>query len=418
MSVVKEPIIGKDILKSFENLSQSEIFPAQVESALRNLNKIGFPDRNLENWKNTKLSKLYKKTFTDPKTAELKVFPNTKLPNISASTIVIENGILNKHLTCFDQIDGLEISFFSSNSSVIESQINHTASKYEDAFTYLNSYLLNEGIYIKVKENVKITQPIHIVNVVTSPGTVVNSRLNIKLEKFAELKVLQSFIGEDSSSCFVNHVSEAYLSENSILHIDKHQDYNDVINIISEYIHQDSNSSFTINTFSYAGELIRNGLNVNVNGENCHTELNGVFTVNNNDYIDNHTLINHLEPNCQSHENYKGIIKDNGVGVFNGKVIVHKDAQKIYAYQNNNNILLSDYAEIFAKPELEIFADDVKCSHGSTTGQLDDEALFYLQSRGLSLATSQKLLLEGFISEIAEKISHQNFKEYILDKLI
>ncbi len=418
MSVMSDQIMSKEVLKSFGNLTPSTIFPTQNERVLVALDKIGFPDRNTEDWRYTKLSKLYKKTFIDPKSADLKIHSKLKLPNISASTIVIENGIINKHLTCVENIDGLEISFFSSNSAELESKINHTASKYEDPFTHLNSYLLNEGVYIKVKENIKITEPIHIVNVVTSSQTAVNSRLNIELEKFAELTILQSFIGDDASSSFVNHVSEAYLSENAILHIDKHQEYEDVLNFVSEYIHQDSHSSFTINTFSYSGELIRNGLNVDVNGENCHTELNGVFTVNNNDYIDNHTLVNHLEPNCQSYENYKGIIKDKGIGVFNGKVIVHKDAQKIQAYQNNNNILLSDYSKVFAKPELEIFADDVKCSHGSTTGQLDEEALFYLQSRGVSSSTSQKLLLEGFIGEIADKISHQKFKEYILDKLI
>lgn len=418
MSFLTEKMIDKEVLKYFHNLTPTSIFPSLAEKALGRINKIGFPDRKSENWKYTKLSKIYKRNFTDPKSSDLKFFPKTKLPNISASTIVIENGRLNKHLTCIDDVDGLEISFFSSNNSAISDQINHTVFKFEDAFTDLNTYLLNEGVYIKVKENIKISQPIHVVNIVTSPGIMVNSRLNLELGKSAELTVLQSFIGDDSSSSFVNHVSEAYLAENSILNIDKHQDYDGVINFVSEYIHQDSNSSFTINTFSYSGQLIRNGLNVNVSGENCHTELNGVFTVSGDDYIDNHTLVNHLEPNCQSHENYKGIIKDKGVGVFNGKVIVHKDAQKIYAFQNNNNVLLSDYAKIYAKPELEIFADDVKCSHGSTTGQLDDEALFYLQSRGVSLDTSQKLLLEGFISEIADKISHPKFKDYILDKLI
>lgn len=418
MSFLTEKMIDKEVLKYFNNLTPTSIFPALAERALGKINTIGFPNKKSENWKYTKLSKLYKKIFTDPTPANLESYPKSQLPSISASTIVIENGTLNKQLTCVDDIDGLEISYFSSHNPSIEEKINHTASKFEDVFTHLNTYLLNEGVYVKVNENIKITQPIHVVNIVTSPGIMVNSRLNLELGKSAELTVLQSFIGDDSSSSFVNHVSEAHLAENSILNIDKHQDYGDVINFVSEYIHQDSNSSFNINTFSYSGQLIRNGLNVNVNGENCHTELNGVFTVSGDDYIDNHTLVNHLEPNCQSHENYKGIIKDNGVGVFNGKVIVHKDAQKIYAFQNNNNVLLSDYAKIYAKPELEIFADDVKCSHGSTTGQLDDEALFYLQSRGVSLDTSQKLLLEGFISEIADKISHPKFKEYILDKLI
>lgn len=418
MSFLTEQIMEKEVLKSFKNLTPSSISFCKSENKLASLIKIGFPNRNSENWKYTKLSKLFKLNFNNPPSPSLKDYPKLKLPNTSTSTIVVENGKINNHLTCLDDVDGLEVSLFSESGIELASKIDHTVSKYEDAFTFLNGYLLNEGINIKVKKHIKISQPIHIVNVVTKSSVAVNSRLNIELEECAELTVLQSFISENSSSSFVNHVTEAHVSENANLHIDKLQDYQNNYNIISEYINQKSNSSFTINTFSYSGLLIRNGLNIDVNGQNCHTELNGVFTVSDNDYIDNHTLVNHLEPNCQSHENYKGIIEDEGIGVFNGKVIVHKDAQKIQAYQNNNNILLSDYSKVFAKPELEIFADDVKCSHGSTTGQLDEEALFYLQSRGVGLGIAQKLLLEGFIAEIADKISCEKFKEYVLGKLI
>ena len=147
------------------------------------------------------------------------------------------------------------------------------------------------------------------------------------------------------------------------------------------------------------------------------TELNGIFP-SNNESIDNHTLIDHIYPNCKSYENYKGLIKSNGVGVFNGKVIVEQDAQQIEAYQQNNNILLDEDAIIYSKPELEIYADDVKCSHGSTTGQFDDEALFYLRSRGLSRASALQHLTLGFVNEIIDTIKDENHKDFILNKIL
>ena len=155
-----------------------------------------------------------------------------------------------------------------------------------------------------------------------------------------------------------------------------------------------------------------------VSGENCHTELNGIFTPSSNEFIDNHTLIDHAAPNCKSFENYKGLIKSNGIGVFNGKVIVEKDAQRIEAFQQNNNILIHDDSTVYSKPELEIYADDVKCSHGSTTGQFDDEALFYLRSRGLSQDAAMEYLTLGFVHEILDCFKNSNHREFILKKFL
>jgi len=164
---------------------------------------------------------------------------------------------------------------------------------------------------------------------------------------------------------------------------------------------------------SLKGLLIRNNLNIDVNGSGCETTLNGIYLGSGKDHIDNHTVVDHKVPNCNSYETYKGILDDESTGVFNGKVFVRQQAQKTNAFQQNNNILLTDFATANSKPELEIYADDVKCSHGSTVGQLDEEALFYLQSRGVGKSSATNMLINAFVKDALEKISLVELKEYI-----
>ena len=200
--------------------------------------------------------------------------------------------------------------------------------------------------------------------------------------------------------------------------LNRYQYPNHNFQICKDVILQEEDSFYTSNNFSSSGILVRNDVRVKVSGENCHTELNGIFTPSSNEFIDNHTLIDHAAPNCKSFENYKGLIKSNGIGVFNGKVIVEKDAQRIEAFQQNNNILIHDDSTVYSKPELEIYADDVKCSHGSTTGQFDDEALFYLRSRGLSQDSAMEYLTLGFVHEILDCFKNSNHREFILKKFL
>jgi Fe-S cluster assembly protein SufD len=160
------------------------------------------------------------------------------------------------------------------------------------------------------------------------------------------------------------------------------------------------------------GALVRNNLNIDVNGQNCETHLNGAYLLKNKQHVDNHSIVDHKVPNCESHELYKGVIDDNSTAVFNGKVFVRPDAQKINAFQSNGNVLLSDSASINSKPELEIYADDVKCSHGSTTGQLDEEAVFYLRARGLSEKSARHLMVAAFIGDVLDKITNENVKTF------
>ena len=186
-----------------------------------------------------------------------------------------------------------------------------------------------------------------------------------------------------------------------------------------EAVKQEKNSNFTLNTLTFNGNFVRNDVNVLVNGQNVETNLNGAYLVRNNQLVDNHTVVDHLVANCQSNELYKGVLYDKSTAVFNGKVFVRPDAQKINAFQSNGNVLLSDDASVNSKPELEIYADDVKCSHGSTTGQLDENAVFYLRARGLSEKSAKELLVSAFISDVLNKIENEevlNFTNSYLNK--
>ena len=180
----------------------------------------------------------------------------------------------------------------------------------------------------------------------------------------------------------------------------------------TEQIAQAKDSTFTINTLTLNGTLVRNNLNIEVNGVNCNTHLNGAYLLKENQHVDNHTMVDHKAPHCESNELYKGVIDDKATAVFNGKVFVRKDSQKINAFQSNGNVLLSDNATVNSKPELEIYADDVKCSHGSTTGQLDEEAVFYLRARGISERSARHLMVSAFIVDVLEKIENQQVLDF------
>ena len=209
-----------------------------------------------------------------------------------------------------------------------------------------------------------------------------------------------------TSENFTNVISEIHVGKNAKLTIDKLQEENETCShIATELVNQQQDSNFTINTVTLNGLLVRNNLTIEVNGQNCETNLNGAYILNGNQHVDNHTVVDHKVANCESNELYKGVIDGKATAVFNGKVFVRKDAQKINAFQSNGNVLLSDDATINSKPELEIYADDVKCSHGSTTGQLDEEAVFYLRARGLSEASARQLMVGAFIEDVTNRPS-------------
>ena len=408
---------GKMTFKNSLGVDVSTLFPDLVESSLERLNEIGFPNRKTEDWRYTRTASLLKKNYqTSGLSINLKLdYP--LLDKIKCPTIVFENGEINIAASCIGKINGLSVNSFNELSAEESTKVGAISQPYEHAFSLLNISHLQKGIFIRLDKKVVLDIPLHIVFINSKKKVFSNTRLFVDVGDFAELKIVQSFINFEDQDAFTNHVTEAELGTNSSLIIEKIQDVKGESHICSEFIKQHNQSTFRINSLSAAGKLIRNGLNINVVGEDCNTYLNGLFIPSGKEHMDNHTYLDHAKPNCFSSECYKGILKDKAVGVFNGKVVVHQDAQKIMAYQQNNNLLLSDDAVINSKPELEIYADDVKCSHGSTTGQLDQEALFYLQSRGISKEGAIQLLMVGFVEEVIDQIQVDEIKDFFSNKI-
>jgi Fe-S cluster assembly protein SufD len=234
-------------------------------------------------------------------------------------------------------------------------------------------------------------------------------------EKNSEAQIIEHSISLDvRKRVIVNSVAEIFAEENSRIHYYKIQNENqNTFHIHNTQAVQKKNSHFDTNTVSLDSNWVRNNLNISIEGENCETHLNGLFITSDSQFVDNHTRVYHGKAHCQSNQLYKGILDGKSTGVFNGKIYVERDAQKTNAYQSSKNILLTDDATINTKPELEIYADDVKCSHGSSTGKIDEDALFYLRTRGLSEQSARRLLLHAFASDVLDTIKIESLKSYL-----
>tara|TARA_B100000035_G_C21028420_1_gene567237 strand:- start:1410 stop:2621 length:1212 start_codon:yes stop_codon:yes gene_type:complete len=398
-----------------KNLTHNSLLKENSKLDLEDLTLGSFPNRKDERWKYTPLRALKKINFHNQLNFKTEHLNSLGLPKLEGLVIVLENGKFNSTLS--NIIDLKEIELLFLNGADIAN--NFQESTQNGYFNNLNASFLTEKVVLKIKPNSSINEPINFVNIISDDNCISNTQFNIDVFENSKLHIRQYFLGSSNSKDgFINHRNEVTMKINSSLTIDKFQDLNQNFNFCNEFIDQNQDSKFIMNTFSASGIILRNDVFNNVNGKNCHSELNGVFAPVEKQHFDNHTTINHFVADCKSFENYKGVIKESGVGVFNGKVIVHEDAQKIEAFQKNNNILLDDESKIYSKPELEIYADDVRCSHGSTTGRFDDEALFYLRSRGISVKKSLELMTLGFINEVIEKSNDLHYKEFILKRLL
>jgi Fe-S cluster assembly protein SufD len=377
-----------------------------IKDALAQLNSSEFPTTRNEHWKYTRVGKI---AAIEP---QVKTEYTRKLPKYSiaenAVTFVFENGIFRSDLSYGEVINGVTIKPLTACTAAELASVGKLAKIEGDVFNSMNSAYASDGIYINIASNTLVEKKIQIIQILTGNQTVANTRNYLFCDKFSKAELIFGAFSHEAKSSFNNVVTEIFVEENANLTIDKIQ-YEEAGNytIGTENVQQAKDSTFTINTLTLNGTLVRNNLTINVAGTNCTTNLNGAYLLKENQHIDNHTVVDHLAPHCNSNELYKGVIDDKATAVFNGKVFVRKDAQKINAFQSNGNVLLSDNASVNSKPELEIYADDVKCSHGSTTGQLDEEAVFYLRARGLSEKSARHLMVSAFIGDVLEKIESE-----------
>ncbi len=381
------------------------------QKAIENLNNLDFPTTKNEYWKYTRLGKISNHNFNQSQ--EKKVTTQAIEPYIVAKHfLVIENGNLRNDLSSFDLADVNIITLPVTKAENDLTNIKRNPLSTNPIFDELNTALIEKVTVISVPKNTKWEEAVQVLHIQSGQNIIANTRLIIESETSAEAEIISTFVSIEADQCFTNHITQIKVAKNSNLTYQKIQIENG-LNVSTEYVTQKANSTFTINTITLNGALVRNNLNIEVEGENCETYLNGAVITKDKQVVDNHTFVNHLVPNCMSDEKYKYVLDDQSVGTFNGRVVVEKDAQKINAYQSNGNILLSDFAKINAKPELEIYADDVKCSHGSTTGQLDEQALFYLQARGISKQKAKHLLVQAFTGEVLSAIENDKLNDLI-----
>lgn len=382
------------------------------KKSYESLLQLDFPTTKSEYWKYTRVGKITSSKLQIPK--DSLVTSNELQGEIIASNyLVIENGVLRTDLSKHTQA-GVTVRSVKPENLTDESNLDQN-----HIFTALNTSFFQESIEITVDTKTEMTEPLQLIFVTSGKSTFANPRIKIVAHKFSSTKFAASFISVNSENSFNNVITEFIVGENAVLVYDKSQTESESnFHISTEEISQEKNSNFKINTVTLDGTMVRNNINISVNGENCETHMNGVIIAKGNTHVDNHTFVNHKVANCFSNENYKYVLEDKATGVFNGRVIVQQHAQKINAYQKNGNILLSDFAQIFSKPELEIYADDVKCSHGSTTGQLDENAIFYLQARGISKDKAKKLLVSAFVAEVIEQFSSEALREKINEVLV
>ena len=417
------------IQNEYDKLYKSNSAPEWLTNVRANgiakLKEIGFPSNRNEEWRFFNLSSIYGNKFAIPGTtsnvsAMNSQIDNYKLNNTDADMLVFINGRMSEDLSDF-KTGGKELKMGSLSSlSAKEGPLpfDNTLIKHaeleKNAFTALNSALLTDGAYIRIPDNTTLTKPIHILYLTTGTDKVTVSPHNlVTIGENCHAKILESYVG-DCADYFSNSVTEIMVDKNSIVNHYKLQKESDSAHHVGTvYAYQHQGSQFTSCTIACGSRVNRNNVHVFLGDENTECTLNGLYLGKGNQQIDNRTRIDHAKPNCRSWEVFKGILDDKSSGVFNGKIYVHQDAQKTDAKQTNRVLLLSDDAKINTKPELEIFADDVKCTHGATIGQLDDEAMFYLRSRGIDYKSAYAMLTKAFAADVIDGITIESLKEEV-----
>ncbi len=395
--------------------------------AIKTFEDKGFPTKKEEAWKYTSLNSLLKTDYSIfPKQDHAVEFKEVKkyfLHDIDTYKIVFIDGVYSSFLseTTHNKLDVCLMSSALNKSKykpVIEAYFNKIAK--EDSLTSLNTAFAKEGAYIHIPKHKEVEKPIEIINFSTGneAAVLLQPRNLIVVGENSHVQIIERHQSLSENAVLTNSVTEIFAEKRAFVDYYKVQNDGPSASLIDNtYVSQERESNCNVHTFSFGGNLTRNNLNFYQNGKHCDSTLKGITILEDKQHVDHNTLVHHIESNCESHQDYKGIFDDSSTGVFNGKIVVEKEAQKTNAFQKNNNILIEDKATINAKPQLEIFADDVKCSHGCTIGQFDEDALFYLRSRGIAKKEARALLMYAFANTVLESVKIPELKVRI-NKLI
>ena len=419
---LKEKLLSSFL--AFENEKDVDSYVHDIRTqAIKKFEEEGFPTKRLENWKYTSLKKTlqhdYKLFPSKSEALEFKDIESFLINEIESYKIIFVDGKYCSHLSETTH-DGMDICILSSALTqskydlVIENYFDKIAKK--DGITSLNTAFSSEGSFIHIPKNIQVDKPIQIIYFSTGKNESVlyQPRNLVVVDENSQVEIIEKYHSLNDNSVLVNTVTEIYADKKSNIKHYKIQNDNNTSSLIDNtFVSQEHSSSYSLHTFSFGGELIRNNLNIFQNDERIESSINGITIIDDNQHVDHNTLIHHRKPNCNSYQDYKGIFGGKSVGVFNGRVLVEKEAQKTNAFQANNNVLISDKAVIKTKPQLEIFADDVKCSHGCTVGQLDKNALFYLRSRGIAEKEATALMMYGFANKVLTSVEIPEIKARI-----
>ena len=419
---LKEKLLSSFL--AFENEKDVDSYVHDIRTqAIKKFEEEGFPTKRLENWKYTSLKKTlqhdYKLFPSKSEALEFKDIESFLINEIESYKIIFVDGKYCSHLSETTH-DGMDICILSSALTqskydlVIENYFDKIAKK--DGITSLNTAFSSEGSFIHIPKNIQVDKPIQIIYFSTGKNESVlyQPRNLVVVDENSQVEIIEKYHSLNNNSVLVNTVTEIYADKKSNVKHYKIQNDNNTSSLIDNtFVSQEHSSSYSLHTFSFGGELIRNNLNIFQNDERIESSINGITIIDDNQHVDHNTLIHHRKPNCNSYQDYKGIFGGKSVGVFNGRVLVEKEAQKTNAFQANNNVLISDKAAINTKPQLEIFADDVKCSHGCTVGQLDKNALFYLRSRGIAEKEATALMMYGFANKVLTSVEIPEIKARI-----
>ena len=399
------------------------------QTAMERFSELGFPTPRQEEWKYTKVDFTRKIAF-EPASPGINGLTEDRLDqltftNLECPRIVFVNGYYSRKLSSLHELSfGIQVQSLAEalreNPELVKPHLARYAGYQDHAFVALNTAFIQDGAFVHIPKGTRNQEPIHLLFLsnASEKAAVSHPRNLIVVDEDSQAVIVESYVGLDQQPYFTNLVTEIAVGKNAVLdHYKLHRESDEAFHIATLQIHQDRSSNVRTFDVTLGGALTRNEVNGVLDGEGAECALDGLYLVSDGQHVDNHTRLEHAKPHCDSREVYKGILDGKATGVFHGRIVVQPDAQKTDSKQTNNNLLLSDEAVINTKPQLEIYANDVKCTHGATVGQLDEQALFYLRSRGIGSTTARSLLIYAFASQMVEEIRVESVRSQLDDYL-
>lgn len=406
--------------------SKGDALDTVRQNGFNDFNTFGIPTSKHEEWKYTRIGGLFNKEYFVSKNKEAVSLSADNLNAVrlpghdQSNELIFVNGVFSFELSSIRSssliVLPLEEAAQHEFSAIVAANLGHSAKYLKDGINALNTAFVHGGVFIHVKKGQVPEHPVYIYHIsdAGAENVFAQPRSLVHISENAQVQIVETFSTIGAAESFTNQVMEIVVEKGALLEFYKIQNDAATTNQVSTtHVRQIGKSYTHIVTISLNGGIIRNNLNVVLEAEFCEAHLYGLYFQHGQTHIDNHTVVDNVKPNCLSNELYKGIMNDNTTAVFNGKIFVQPDAQKTNAYQSNKNILLSAEASVNTKPQLEIFADDVKCSHGCTIGRLDEEGMFYLQSRGINEKIARSLLVHAFAIDILEHIKPVQIRGHV-----